>query len=852
MTWLKPVLPVLLLTVMLVLPCCACGGSSFLMGTSTDSLAKRTRCDDIDSLPTLSLKTPFIIGNKKACFSDLNPPALTTIMQTLPFILSQLWQEASGVPDFLFSTAGQGLAFAQWSKKNSPAPEKVFEALTQDLVSAGDRVSLKKQFLELIDNQQQLTKEKENPSFYITIINEKLRAVVVPGQVIPELLLNPVGHWLLDAELALYLQILPEADWLDLQPELEAITSVSPTSAAGGDDGDPNREPDNDPEPALFIAGKFGIEPWVAGLYSQAVLQKQRLLSILRQRARQAIANGNRDLARTLQNLIMVIEADLSDLENSESQVSDNLALQALLLEGLLEISDEVRVYATKNRAVEAPTDQKESVSDGGGATSLPSPSKQQSLIASDGKPGSPPHNFDSSDNNPGPEHLQHTYNNQPCPVCRAEMCKETEPGSVKELGISNQRHILALPKEILMHIFKYTSYSERSAIMQCCKRFAEAVADKKVFDAQIQILVQEKPLDIVFPVGEAMSKALEAKTKFALNNASPVVKQTLVHFYNLAPVFCTHTLRVQGESCTASISCVAALADDRIVSGSLDSMVRVWRIKTDGGGVCTHTLQGHTDSVTSIATLLDRWVISGSTSGTIKIWNLNRSDRNYCTDTFEAHTMGILSIKTLPDMRFYSASFDNRVNMWFLTREGRSRRYQHVLSVMGGTSCLKVFPDGQLFAGTHYGYLYLWKTTEINEAPLTRIWVAHEEQVKCIEMLPNGQLLTCSINYEIKGWDFKKPKSYPVYVYKIPSSTPNLRCIKISPDGQMIIFSKLPYMQIVTFKNSEVDSVYTQEKGDDLIISITFLYDGRMVTGSFAGRVRVWDYSDYHHPKQP
>ena len=110
-----------------------------------------------------------------------------------------------------------------------------------------------------MDNQQQLAEGSENPSsIYIALINEKLRAVVVPGQAIPELLFNSIRHWLLDAELALYLQILPEADWLDLQPELEAIASVSPVSSAAGDDGDPDREPDHDPKPACLSLVNLG------------------------------------------------------------------------------------------------------------------------------------------------------------------------------------------------------------------------------------------------------------------------------------------------------------------------------------------------------------------------------------------------------------------------------------------------------------------------------------------------------------------------------------------------------------------------------------------------------------------
>ena len=840
----KTLIRVLLLTVMIVLPCRACGSSSFLAG----SLTKRAHCADIGSLPPHSLKLPFIIGNKKACFSVQSPPAPTTIMQTLPFIMSLVWQEASGVSDFLFSPAGQSLTFTERLKKNSPAPEKVFQALTQDAVTDSNLASLGNQYRELIDNQQQLTKEKENPSsLYIAMINEELSAVVVPGQVIPELLLNPVGHWLLDAELALYLQILPEADWLDLQPELETIASVSPTSAAVGDDGDPDREPDNDPEPALFIAGEFGVQPWISGLYSQAVLQKQRLLHILRQRARQAIANGNRDLARILRNRIVVIEADLSDPENSESQVSDNLALQTLLLEGLLNNSDEVRAYATRDLAVEAPADKKRNISARGSGTNQDEPSKKQALPGSGDKPGAFPHNSGLSDENPGPEHLLHTYNNQPCPVCKAQMCKETKPGSAKDLSVRGC-HILDLSSKLLKRIFEYTSLSDRCSIMRCCKYFMLVSKDEKVISSQVLVQLQGKLPDIVFPMGAAMSAALEAKVRFPLKNTSQIVKQVLAFYLELAPSVCTHKLQRKVDG----IVSLTTFPDDRIVTGNLDHTVSVWSIKEGGHVLCTLTLQGHTRPVTSVATLSDCWVISGSSEGTITIWNVKCPVGQYCACTGKVHTDRITSIETLPDMWFYSGSYDETIKVWHLTEKGEAF-LKRVLSVPGKVSCLKVLSDGLLFAGTLSGEIHFWETTKSNEAHPSKGWLAHDERIICIEMFPDDQLLTHSHINEIKIWNLTNHDiSCVTYLHIEPVLFREVICSKVSPDGQMIVCTNLSDVEIFTFQSSGVYFVCSQKTDNPQIKGIAFLHNGRVVTGSYDGVIKVWGYPDTRYSKQP
>jgi hypothetical protein len=78
------------------------------------------------------------------------------------------------------------------------------------------------------------------------------------------------------------------------------------------------------------------------------------------------------------------------------------------------------------------------------------------------------------------------------------------------------------------------------------------------------------------------------------------------------------HSQKIEGH--TDSVSCVVQLADGRMVSGSLDSTLRLWDIES---GVCVKTLAGHTDSVYCVVQLADGRVVSGSRDKTLRLWDI-------------------------------------------------------------------------------------------------------------------------------------------------------------------------------------------------------------------------------------
>lgn len=55
------------------------------------------------------------------------------------------------------------------------------------------------------------------------------------------------------------------------------------------------------------------------------------------------------------------------------------------------------------------------------------------------------------------------------------------------------------------------------------------------------------------------------------------------------------------------------------MVSGSLDTSIRVWDVET---GACKHTLMGH-QSLTSGMELRNNTLVSGNADSTVKVWDI-------------------------------------------------------------------------------------------------------------------------------------------------------------------------------------------------------------------------------------
>lgn len=119
----------------------------------------------------------------------------------------------------------------------------------------------------------------------------------------------------------------------------------------------------------------------------------------------------------------------------------------------------------------------------------------------------------------------------------------------------------------------------------------------------------------------------------------------------------CPYFIRILSGH-THSVRAIAAHGDT-LVSGSYDSTVRVWRIST---GEVLHALQGHNQKVYSV--VLDQKrnrCISGSMDSMVKIWDLATGT---CLHTLEGHSL-LVGLLDLRDERLVSAAADSTLRVW-------------------------------------------------------------------------------------------------------------------------------------------------------------------------------------------
>ena len=153
----------------------------------------------------------------------------------------------------------------------------------------------------------------------------------------------------------------------------------------------------------------------------------------------------------------------------------------------------------------------------------------------------------------------------------------------------------------------------------------------------------------------------------------------------------------------TGAVTSVCAVPGDRIVSGSVDTTVRLWSADT---GACLKVFTGHTGPVRSVCVLTDQWIVSGSDDTTVRVWDENSSTTR---NIFKEHTGGVTCVAALPDNIFVSGSDDSTLRVWDFNNAT-------CLRIMDGGRdlfvCLSVLADGRIISGSDHG-LKIWETDE-------------------------------------------------------------------------------------------------------------------------------------------
>ncbi|UYM16693.1 ankyrin repeat domain-containing protein [Endozoicomonas euniceicola] len=184
---------------------------------------------------------------------------------------------------------------------------------------------------QAIVNWQRLVKRPPYPAAVVSVSDASMRVVITRDNILRSVSLVALYEKLLNIQTQSYLALL---DTEALKDIAGIVTGSLVASGSGGDGDDDDNDSthytfDAEPEPLIIVYGdkKYPEQDSAEELIRKNLENKRQLLKILRKKMQQAIARGHGDLARILDNRIMLIAADfeyLTDLDTSATGITEN------------------------------------------------------------------------------------------------------------------------------------------------------------------------------------------------------------------------------------------------------------------------------------------------------------------------------------------------------------------------------------------------------------------------------------------------------------------------------------------------------------------------------------------------
>lgn len=241
---------------------------------------------------------------------------------------------------------------------------------------------------------------------------------------------------------------------------------------------------------------------------------------------------------------------------------------------------------------------------------------------------------------------------------------------------------------------------------------------------------------------------------------------------------------------------CCCQYDDEKIVSGSFDSSIKVWDIKNleDKDSIeevlslkKNATNDAHTDRVLCLMFDKNR-LVTGGRDETVKVWDLNTAK---CMLTLHGHTDNVWYLQ-FDDNKIVSGSADKTICFWDI-RTGE--RFHTLTGHERGLSCLH-FEDDLLMSGSADKTVKLW---DLRTFSCRLTLLGHTEAVYCLYYFDH-RLITGGEDTTARVWDIDSGK-----------------CLSIISDESC--------------KDRHKGAIYCMQ-----------FDDRRLVTGSFDHTIKVWD----------
>jgi WD40 repeat protein len=267
----------------------------------------------------------------------------------------------------------------------------------------------------------------------------------------------------------------------------------------------------------------------------------------------------------------------------------------------------------------------------------------------------------------------------------------------------------------------------------------------------------------------------------------------------------------------TCWVTSIQKLDNSRVLTTSADRTLKIWDMDTLK---CVNTLRGHSDWVLCATKVADGLIVSGSLDKTLKMWDL---ETMACTACMIGHTDAVTCVVQLSNGMIVSGSDDQTLQIWEIedkgTRSSATFQCKELGRHSGWVTCLVQLSNGYVVSGGSDAVIKVWSVmAEATDCMFTVR--AHDGAVRCLTQLEDGRVVTGSSDDTLKVWSFENYSDHP--------------CTDPAAAGDASSTSRMSPVRM--------SCIGTAEGHQNWVVSVVQMADGRVLSGSWDGTMKIWD----------